>query len=112
STSISNNIGKRSYKPSYTQKFLWLLYEPNAGGFCQICRNYWKSITPLFRDMEQKTKGVFTSTPFTNWKKALGDNRKLMKHSRSPYRLMAIDNDIFRQQEGFVLNPIVMVSEA
>ncbi|CAF3934367.1 unnamed protein product, partial [Rotaria sp. Silwood1] len=111
STSISSNIGKRSYKPSYTQKFPWLLYESNTGGFCQICRNYWKPNTPLFRDMDQKTKGVFTSIAFTNWKKALGDNGKLMKHSRSLYHLMAIDNDTFRHQEGSVLQQIVTVSE-
>ncbi|CAF1226605.1 unnamed protein product [Rotaria sordida] len=112
SISISNNIGKRSYKSSCTQKFPWLLYESNTGGFCQICRNYWKPSTPLFRDMEQKTKGVFTSTPFTNRKKALGDNGKLMKHSRSSYHLMAIDNDIFRQREGSVLNQIVCDAES
>ncbi|CAF4684036.1 unnamed protein product [Rotaria sp. Silwood2] len=62
--------------------------------------------------MEQKTKGIFTSTPCINWKKALGDNGKLMKHFRSPYHLMAIDNEIFRQQEGSVLSQIVTVSEA
>ncbi|CAF4880233.1 unnamed protein product [Rotaria sp. Silwood1] len=61
--------------------------------------------------MDQKTKGVFTSIAFTNWKKALGDNGKLMKHSRSLYHLMAIDNDTFRHQEGSVLQQIVTVSE-
>ncbi|CAF3466629.1 unnamed protein product [Rotaria socialis] len=62
--------------------------------------------------MEQKTKGVFASIPFINWKKALGDNGRLMKHSRSEYHLIALDNDKFRQQEGSVLNQIVTVNEA
>ncbi|CAF5160865.1 unnamed protein product, partial [Rotaria magnacalcarata] len=83
-----------------------------VGGFCRLCRNYWKPGTPLFRNMEQKTKGVFASIPFINWKKALGDNGRLMKHSRSEYHLIALDNDKFRQQEGSVLNQIVTVNEA
>ena len=77
---MNNSIGKRSYKPSYTQKLPWLLYEPNTGGFCQVYRRYWKPSTPLFRDTEQKTKGLFISTPLTNWKSVLGHNGKLMKH--------------------------------
>ena len=56
---MNNNIRKRSYKPSYTQKFLWLLYEPNTGGFCQVYRSCWKPSTPLFRDMEQETNRIF-----------------------------------------------------
>ncbi|CAF1495296.1 unnamed protein product [Rotaria magnacalcarata] len=35
-----------------------------------------------------------------------------MKHSRSEYHLIALDNDKFRQQEGSVLNQIVTVNEA
>ncbi|CAM4984151.1 unnamed protein product [Rotaria socialis] len=112
STSTNHKIETRSYKPWYSQKFPWLYYQPNVGGFCRLCRNYWKPGTPLFRNMEQKTKGVFASIPFINWKKALGDNGRLMKHSRSEYHLIALDNDKFRQQEGSVLNQIVTVNEA
>ncbi|CAF2075626.1 unnamed protein product, partial [Rotaria magnacalcarata] len=112
STSTNDKIETRSYKPWYSQKFPWLYYQPNVGGFCRLCRNYWKPGTPLFRNMEQKTKGVFASIPFINWKKALGDNGRLMKHSRSEYHLIALDNDKFRQQEGSVLNQIVTVNEA
>ncbi|CAF3338289.1 unnamed protein product [Rotaria socialis] len=112
SPSINDRIDKRSYKPSYSQKFPWLLYQPNVGGFCSICRNYWKPGTPLFREMEQKTKGVFTSAPFRNWKNALGDNGRLMRHFRSEYHLIAHENDKFRQQEGSIINQIVTVSEA
>ncbi len=112
STSTNDTIEKRSYRPWYSQKFPWLIYQPNVGGFCSICRNYWKPGTPLFREMEQKTKGVFTSAPFVNWKKAPGDNGKLIKHSRSEYHLIAIENDKFRQQEGSIFNQIITVSEA
>ncbi|CAM4925383.1 unnamed protein product [Rotaria socialis] len=70
STSTNHKIETRSYKPWYSQKFPWLYYQPNVGGFCRLCRNYWKPGTPLFRNMEQKTKGVFASIPFINWKKS------------------------------------------
>ncbi|CAF1471254.1 unnamed protein product, partial [Rotaria magnacalcarata] len=63
STSTNDKIETRSYKPWYSQKFPWLYYQPNVGGFCRLCRNYWKPGTPLFRNMEQKTKGVFASIP-------------------------------------------------
>ncbi|CAF5028837.1 unnamed protein product, partial [Rotaria socialis] len=56
--------------------------------------------------MEQKTKGVFTSAPFRNWKNALGDNGRLMRHFRSEYHLIAHENDKFRQQEGSIINQI------
>jgi hypothetical protein len=111
STSTNDTIEKRSYRPWYSQKFPWLIYQPNVGGFCSICRNYWKPGTPLFREMEQKTKGVFTSAPFVNWKKAPGDNGKLIKHSRSEYHLIAIENEKFRAQEGSIFNQLVTVSE-
>ena len=62
---MNNNVRKPSHKPSYTQRFPWL-YELNNGGFCQVCRGYWKPRPPVLRDMEQKTKGVFISTPLTN----------------------------------------------
>ena len=99
SASTNNTTEKRSYKPWYSQKFPWLIYQPNVGGFCNICRNYWKPGTPLFRDMEQKTKGVFTSAPFNSWKKVPGDNGRLMKHSRSEYHIIAIENNKFRQKK-------------
>ena len=35
-----------------------------------------------------------------------------MKHSQSEHHLMAIDNEAFRQQEGFILNQLITVSEA
>lgn len=112
STSTNATTEKRSYKPWYSEKFPWLIYQANVGGFCGLCRNYWKPGVPLFRSMEQKTKGVFTSAPYINWKNAPGDNGRLMKHSRSEYHLIAIENAKFRQQEGSILNQIVSVSEA
>ncbi|CAF1228360.1 unnamed protein product [Rotaria magnacalcarata] len=80
SPSINDRIEKCSNKPSYSQKFPWLLYQPNIGEFYSLCRNYWKSGIPLFREMKQKAKGVFSSVPFSNWKNALGDNGRLMRH--------------------------------
>ena len=56
SSAINDTIEKRSYKPWYSQKFPWLTYQPNLGGFCSICHNYWKPGVPLFREMKKKTK--------------------------------------------------------
>lgn len=61
--------------------------------------------------MEQKTKGVFTSSPFTSWKNAPGENGRLVRHSRSQFHLIAVENVKFRQQEGSILNQLITVSE-
>ena len=46
------------------------------------------------------------------WKNTLGHNGKLIKHSQSLCHLMAADNETFRQQEGFILNLLTIVSKA
>lgn len=111
SKSTNDNNEKRSYQLWYSEKFPWLIYESNTGGFCKLCRNYWKPDIPMFRDMEQKIKGVFISIPFTNWKNAPGENGRLMRHSRSQFHLIALENDKFRHQEGSILNQLITVSE-
>lgn len=103
---------QRSYKTWYSTKFPWLVYEPNIGGFCTACRNYWKSGTPSFHEMEQKTKGVFVSVPFTNWKNAPGNSGRLTRHTLSEFHRIAIENDRFRTQEGSVANQLLCVSES
>ncbi len=79
---INKTAEKRSYKPWHTQKFPWVIYQPNVVGFWDICRNDWKLGVPLFRDMNQKTKGGFTLVLFVNWKKHLVTTIESYEHGK------------------------------
>jgi hypothetical protein len=57
----TNDNKKPAYHTWYSKDYKWLLYEPNKGGFCCICRDYWKLTTPFYSEMNARTKGVFTT---------------------------------------------------
>ncbi|CAF3720714.1 unnamed protein product [Rotaria socialis] len=68
----ANDNKKRTYQKWYSKSYKWLVHEPNKGGFCCICRDYWKSAVPFYSEMNTRTRGVFTTQSFTNWKNAPG----------------------------------------
>jgi len=107
----TNDNKKRTYQKWYSEQFKWLIYEPNQGGFCTICRDYWKSTTPLHSEMATRTRGVFTTQPFVNWKNAPGDHGRLQKHQLSIYHKTAQQNLLFKQQEGSVAQQLFNVNE-
>ncbi|CAF3200795.1 unnamed protein product [Rotaria socialis] len=69
----ANDNKKRTYQKWYSKSYKWLVHEPNKGGFCCICRDYWKSAVPFYSEMNTRTRGVFTTQSFTNWKNAPGN---------------------------------------
>ena len=111
-TTTTNNIQKRSYQTWYSTDYKWLVYEPNQGGFCSLCRDYWKPATPLYYEMRSKTKGVFTTQPFINWKNAPGPSGSLAKHQESYYHKTAAQHLLFKQQHGSVAQQLFNVNEA
>lgn len=102
---------KRTYKPWYSNDFTWLIYESNIGGFCSICRDYWKSTAAGYSEMLTRTRGVFVTEPFTNWKCAPGKSGRLQKHHISTYHKTATHNLAFRQQEGSVVQQLLNLNE-
>ena len=111
SVTTTDTSEKGSYRPWYSERYDWLEYEPNVGGFCRVCRAYWTKSTPSYREMERKSMGVFISVPFTNWRKAPGETGRLMKHARSEHHGIAVENQIFRRKEGSVFDQLSTVSE-
>lgn len=112
STIKVNDNKKRTYQKWYSDSFSWLLYEPDEGGFCRICRDYWKPTTPNFSEIMTRTRGAFIIQPFINWKHAPGPNGSLQKHQDSHYHKISLENLLFRQQEGSVLQQLFNVSES
>ena len=76
-STTTNGNQKRSYQKWYSENYKWLIYEPNKGGFCCTCRDYWKSTVPFYSEMKSRTNGVFSIQPFVNWKNAPGPNGRL-----------------------------------
>jgi hypothetical protein len=107
----TNDNKKRTYQKWYSDSYKWLIYEPNKGGFCRICHDYWKPTMPFYSEMNARTRGVFTIQPFVNWKNAPGPNGSLGKHQESTYHKIAVQNLSFRQQEGSVVQQLINVSE-
>eukprot|EP00112_Aurelia_sp_Birch-Aquarium-sp1_P015994 Seg3588.3 transcript_id=Seg3588.3/GoldUCD/mRNA.D3Y31 product="Zinc finger MYM-type protein 1" protein_id=Seg3588.3/GoldUCD/D3Y31 len=71
---------KRSFQPSWFDKFKWLHYDVDSdSAFCFTC------IKALQHNMISSTKGeiAFTDTGFQNWKKALAKDKGLHKHESS-----------------------------
>jgi hypothetical protein len=99
------------YKQWYSKEFNWLVYEANKGGFCVICRDYWKPATPNYSEMITRTRGVFTTVPFVNWKHAPGATGSLQKHHVSTYHKIATQNLLFRQQEVSVAQQLFNINE-
>ncbi|CAF0888494.1 unnamed protein product [Didymodactylos carnosus] len=107
----TNDDKKRTYQKWYSKDYKWLVYEPNNGGFCCICRDYWKPTIPSYFEMNTRTRGVFTIQPFVNWKCAPGRSGRLEKHLQSTYHKIAVQNLSFRQQEGSVAQQLFNVNE-
>ncbi|CAF1126357.1 unnamed protein product [Rotaria sordida] len=107
----ANDNKKRRYQKWYSDNYKWLIHEPNQGGFCRICRDYWKPTIPFYSEMNARTKGAFATQPFVNWKTAPGPNGSLEKHQQSSYHKTAVQNLSYRQQEGSVIEQLLNVSE-
>ena len=54
----------RKYQKKWEKDFAWLEYDADCdGAFCKVCKTFGKSL--------ERTGGVWTTKPFTNWKKKL-----------------------------------------
>ena len=62
--------------------------------------------------MSSKTRGVFITQPFVNWKNAPGKNGSMAKHQESTYHKIAIQNLLFRQQQFSVAQQLFNVNES
>ncbi|CAF4170764.1 unnamed protein product [Rotaria sp. Silwood2] len=107
----TNDNKKRTYQKWYSKDYKWLVYEPNKGGFCCIYRDYWKPTVPFYSEMNTRTRSVFTTQPFVNWKNAPGQCGTLQKHQESTYHRTAAQNLSFRQTEGSVAQQLFNASE-
>jgi hypothetical protein len=110
-TTGTNDNQKRTYKQWYSKEFNWLVYEANKGGSCVIRCDYWKPATPNYSEMITRTRGVFTTIPFVNWKHAPGATGSLQKHHVSTYHKIAAQNLLFRQQEVSVAQQLFNINE-
>ena len=71
---------KRSFQPSWFDKFKWLHYDVDSdSAFCFTCTK------ALQHNIISSTKGeiAFTATGFQNWKKALAKDKGFHKHESS-----------------------------
>ena len=110
-TTTTNDTRKGTYQKWYADTYKWLVYEPNKGGFCRICCDYWKPTTPFYAEMNPKIRDAFSTRPFINWKNAPGQNRRLARHQQSTYHILAVQNLSYRQQGGLVAQQLFKVSE-
>ena len=63
----------RKYQKKWEKDFTWLEYDADCdGAFCKLCKTSGKSL--------ERTGGVWTTKPFTNWKKAV---EKMKAHAKS-----------------------------
>ncbi|CAF1572938.1 unnamed protein product, partial [Rotaria magnacalcarata] len=82
-----------------------------TSGFCCICCDYWKPTVPIYSEMNTRTRSVFTTQPFANWKNAPGPSGTLQKHQESAYHRTTFQNLLFRQTERSVAQKLFNVSE-
>lgn len=69
----------RSFKSSWYKAYPWLEYSEKCdAAFCFACRHF---LATTVHHAEE----AFTSTGFSNWKKALGKKGKITKHVAADY---------------------------
>jgi hypothetical protein len=69
----------RKYQKRCERDFTWLEYDADCeGAFCKLCKTSERSL--------ERTGGVWTTNPFTNWKKAV---EKMKAHAQSDAHIMA-----------------------
>ncbi|CAF3849716.1 unnamed protein product [Rotaria sp. Silwood1] len=76
-----------------------------------IYRDYWKPTISFYAEMNARTRDVFSTQLFVNWKNAPGRCGTLQKHQESTYHKTAVQNLSFRQTEGSVVQQLFNVSE-
>ena len=75
----SVGTGRRKYSKKWEKEFSWLEYDEDCeGAFCKLCRTFGKSL--------QRTRGVWVTKPFSNWKKAI---EKMKAHEKSDVHIHA-----------------------
>ena len=63
----------------WEQEFTWLEYDANCdGSFCRLCK--------MSKRSPGKTSGIWTTKPFSNWKKAI---ENLRAHAKSNAHILA-----------------------
>ena len=72
--------GCRRYNSKWEQAFPWLEFSEDVQGvFCKVCKKW-------ARESQQRSRGVWTTEPFTNWKKA---TEKMRTHERGTMHVTA-----------------------
>ena len=70
----------RRYNSKWEQAFPWLEFSEDVQGvFCKVCKKW-------ARDSQQRSRGVWTTEPFTNWRKA---TEKMRTHERGMMHVAA-----------------------
>ena len=76
----TSTSSSRKYQKKWEKDFTWLEYDVDCeGAFCKLCKTY--RTTSL-----ERTGGVWTTRPFTNWKKAV---EKMKAHASSDGHIKA-----------------------
>ena len=98
--SISASTSVRKYSKKWEKEFSWLQYdEDSEGAFCKICRTFGSSSM-------QHSRGVWITTPFTNWKKAVDRMRAHEKSSVHTNATQAALDAQLTMQQGSVLQQL------
>ena len=75
----TTGTSSRKYQKRWEEDFTWLEYDADFdGAFCKLCKTYGKTL--------ERTGGVWTTKPFTNWKKAV---EKMRAHAKSDSHITA-----------------------
>uniref|UniRef100_A0A1X7VEY2 TTF-type domain-containing protein n=1 Tax=Amphimedon queenslandica TaxID=400682 RepID=A0A1X7VEY2_AMPQE len=98
STKASSN---RKCQNKWEKESTWLEYNADIdGAFCKICRTSERSL--------ERTGGVWTTTPFRNWKKAV---EKMKAHSQTNTHIKAYQGTLSTQHSGSVVQQLQNVAE-
>ena len=76
---IPSKSSSRKYQKKWEKDFTWLEYDADCdGAFCKLYKTSGKSL--------ERTGGVWTTKPFSNWKKAV---EKMKAHAKSDAHIRA-----------------------
>ena len=96
----STSTGRR-YQKKWEKDFPWLQYDPDSdGAFCKLCRSYGRGL--------ERTGGVWTSKPITNWKKAV---QKMRAHAKSDSNTTATQAALVCKTSGSIAQKLQNVAE-
>ena len=101
----TSTSSSRKYQKRWEKDFTWLEYDVDyEGAFCKLCKTYGRTLV-------ERTGGVWTTRPFTNWKKAI---EKMKAHASSDTHIkasQAASAHQATQHTGLVIQQLQSVAE-